>query len=226
MGWWENSLASLDFETTGVDNKTARPVQIALAIVNPDGSVVRQNSEVVDPECDIPKGASDVHGITADKVKGKRKASEVIPRVVQMFEEGGLAHGLPLVIYNVSYDWPLLIHEARRHGIEVKARPHLLDPLVIDRTFDKYRKGSRKLGAVAQNYGIKLHNAHQAKADAMASALIMFALARRYPELRKATLQDLQRLQVTWFEQWKVGINAYWEKKGSKDRVEGSWPGI
>jgi DNA polymerase-3 subunit epsilon len=226
MSWWEQPVASLDFETTGVDNRTARPVQIALAIVAPDGTVIRQNSEIVDPECEIPAGASAVHGITADRVVGKRKAREVIPRLVSLFEDGGAAHGLPLVIFNVPYDWPLLHHEARRHGLAVEARPMLLDPLLLDRTFDKYRKGSRKLSAVAANYRIKLENAHQAKADAMASALILFAMARKYPDLRKMTLADLQMFQANSFEVWKKGINSYWESKNKTDRVEGSWPGI
>ena len=56
----------------------------------------------------------------------------------------------------------------------------VLDAVVIDRHFDRGRRGRRTLGALCDHYGIEIGNAHDATADAIASVEVVFAMAARY----------------------------------------------
>ena len=66
--------------------------------------------------------------------------------------------------------WPFVLAEAQRHGVSI-AKPDIVDPLVIDRAVDRYRRGSRRLDAVAAHYGHDPAQAHDARTDAIARAL-------------------------------------------------------
>ena len=71
--------------------------------------------------------------------------------------EALLAVGIPLVVYNAPYDLSLLDRECRRHRVEPLGYPHpVIDPLVIDKAVDRYRKGKRTLVAAAERYGVDL----------------------------------------------------------------------
>ena len=66
-------LIAFDTETTSADPSTTRVVQIA-AIQRSFGSPTVDTvllNELCDPEVEIGKGASDIHGISAEMVKGK-----------------------------------------------------------------------------------------------------------------------------------------------------------
>ena len=60
-------LAFFDLETTGVNVAEDRIVEISVIKLNPDGSE-EVLTELVNPGMPIPKGSSDIHGITDDKV--------------------------------------------------------------------------------------------------------------------------------------------------------------
>ena len=92
--------------------------------------------------------------------------------------------GLPIVAYNAAYDLTLLEREAARYGIAPLPGPGpVIDPLVIDKAVDRYRRGKRTLTAAAEHYGVALPNAHDAGADAVAAGRVAQAIARAYPEL-------------------------------------------
>ena len=61
-------LAFIDLETTGVNISLDRIVEIAIVKINPDGTQ-QVKRKLINPMMPIPKGASDVHGITDDMVK-------------------------------------------------------------------------------------------------------------------------------------------------------------
>jgi DNA polymerase-3 subunit epsilon len=220
----------LDFETTGVDPKTARILQAAIITNDPSG-VIRDEDRVIliDPGVEIPAEASDIHGLTVEKLKALNAQPSIsaVPYVAALLHARSYLRGFPVVIYNASYDFPLLLAELRRiDGLtHCLKQPLILDPLVIDRALDKYRKGSRKLEAVAAHYDVELDGAHDAGADARAAVGIMRAMIKKFPVIRKYSLELLQQEQAEWYVDWKEGINAFWERTGKQDRITGSWPG-
>ncbi|MGA2260821.1 MAG: exonuclease domain-containing protein [Acidobacteriota bacterium] len=225
--WADGPMAALDFETTGTDPETARIVQAALVVDNRKeyGGMVTVVDCLVDSDVEIPKEATEIHGFTTEIVKKMGfPAKATIEFLIEALTE---FDDYPLVICNVPYDWPLLVAEAKRHEIEIVARPSFLDPLLIDRHVDRYRKGSRKLVDMAALYEVPFDGkAHSATADAFTAIGVMREIVNRYPDLRKYSLVELQAVQNQWYEAWKQGVNAYWEKNNKPQRVTNSWPKI
>ena len=73
---------------------------------------------------------------------------------------------------------------ARRSGTGIAPfsapRAPVIDPLVIDKAVDRYRKGKRTLEAAAAFYGVPLDDAHDAGADAIAAGRVAQAIAREH----------------------------------------------
>jgi len=229
-GWAAGPFAALDLETTGVDPATARIVELALIV--DDGSEVRDlYAGLVDPgpEVEIPPGAAAVHGITRERLDAEQAppATEVLP-AVHVHLHTILAEGWPLVIYNATYDWPLLAAELRRltPALELPELV-LLDPLVLDRHVDRYRKGKRTLETACQVYGVSLTAAHSARADAVASTAVARSLTTRYPELAATALEELTALQVQAHARWRDSFNDYLQRiDASRPLVRETWPGL
>jgi DNA polymerase-3 subunit epsilon len=237
--WTKGPFIGFDTESTGVDPKTARILQAAIITDDPSG-VIREEDQIVyvDPGVEIPAEASAIHGLTREKLAEFNPWPSIsgIPFIAGFLHGRSTMRGFPLVIYNATYDFPLLLAELRRiDGLtHNQKQPLILDPLVIDRALDKYRKGSRKLEAVAQHYDVKLSDAHDAGADARAAIGIMRAIVKAYPvrgyywnrqaALGDYSLQEMQRLQAEWYAGWRDDLNEYWERSGKADRVTGSWP--
>jgi DNA polymerase-3 subunit epsilon len=135
----------------------------------------------------------------------------------------------PVVIYNAVYDWPLLWEELGRTDLvwtDPLAGARLVDPLLIERTFNGVAQGNftHKLVDVARRYHLSLEQAHDATADAIGAVQILRCQVERYPSLRTVTLEDLQAEQRRWFALWRDQLNAYWARKGKTQRVTGEWP--
>ena len=230
--WYDGPFAAFDLETTGIDPATARIVELALIVDDGDGRPRDLYAGLVDPgpEVEIPPGAAAVHGITRERLEAEAAppAAEVLPEV-QVHLAAIADRGWPVVIYNATYDWPLLAAELARLDPPLPLPDcHLIDPLVLDRSVDRYRKGKRTLETACQVYGVTLEDAHSARADAVASLRVARELIARFPEqLRSEDLGALQRLQVEAHGVWRDSFNAYLQRIGAdRDPVTGSWPGL
>jgi DNA polymerase-3 subunit epsilon len=167
-------LAFIDLETTGINLGTDRIVEIAIVKILTDGtkSVKRK---LINPGMPIPKGASDIHGITDEMVRDAPAFKQVAQELKQMLD------GCDLAGYNSNrFDIPLLMEEFLRAQVDfdMKGRK-LLDIQVI---FHKMEP--RTLSAAYKFYcNQNLEAAHSAEADATATYEILEAQIKRYPEL-------------------------------------------
>ena len=160
-------IGVFDLETTGVDVDTSRVVSACVAVLEPDGRVVARWDWLADPGIEIPEGAAAVHGITTERARLEgRPAPAVISEITQTLRTlFGL--GMPVVVYNAPYDFTLLDRECRRYGLEPITDPSpVIDPLVLDKAVDRFRKGKRTLEITTGVYGVALDDAHDAGADA------------------------------------------------------------
>ena len=226
MNNW-GQLGVFDLETTGVDVDTARIVSACVAILNPDGSVAARWDWLADPGIEIPAGASAVHGITTERAQAMgRDAKGVVGEIAQSLKVL-FALGVPLVVYNAPYDLTLLDRECRRYGIDplTTAAP-VIDPLVLDKVVDKYRKGKRTLEVTAALYGVELDDAHDAGADAIAAGRVALALGAAYPQQLDVPPADLHQGQVTWYAEQAASFADYIRRvKGDQDFVaDTEWP--
>lgn len=217
--WFENSLLALDLETTGLDPLEARIVQAAVVLVDADGSERATSWHgIVDPGVPIPAEASKIHGITTERARKEGTPPFAALRRMARLIGDAADSGVPMVIYNAPFDWPFVLAEAQRHGVSI-ARPDIIDPLVIDRAVDRYRRGSRRLGAVAAHYGHDLGHAHDARADAIAAAAIARAVGSRFSEAGDSTTQALQPLQAKWHAEHADSLARHLGKS-----IDAGWP--
>jgi DNA polymerase-3 subunit epsilon len=227
MSTWGDRLGVFDLETTGVDVDTSRIVSACIAVLDEDGRVVSRWDWLADPGIEIPEGASAVHGITTERARDEgRPAALVVAEIAQtlrvLFDSG-----IPVTIYNAPYDLTLLDRECRRHGLEPLERPTpVIDPLVIDKAVDRYRKGKRTLEVTAELYEVPLDDAHDAGADAIAAGRVALALLRRYPDDLDVGLTDLHGRQEVWHAEQAASFQEYLRSKRGDDSyvADPSWP--
>jgi DNA polymerase III epsilon subunit-like protein/8-oxo-dGTP pyrophosphatase MutT (NUDIX family) len=227
MTYWDTRLAVFDLETTGVDTDTSRIVSACIAILEPDGSLHAQFTWLADPGIEIPEGAAAVHGITTERAREDGRTAETVIGEITATIRTLTALGIPLVVYNAPYDLSLLDRECRRNRIEPLGYPSpVIDPLVIDKAVDRYRKGKRTLVAAAERYGVSLDDAHDAAADAIAAGRVAQALARTFPDEVDVPFADLHGRQQIWYAEQAASFQQYIrEVKGDEGYIaESSWP--
>lgn len=225
---WLRVIGVFDLETTGVDVAADRIVTAHVGVLDAGGAVIRAHDWLADPGVEIPAGASAIHGITTDRARAEgRPAADVVREVVDALS-GLLDAGIPVVAYNAPYDFSLLKHEAVRHGVTPIENPFpVIDPLVMDKAYDRWRRGKRTLEVVAAHYAVRLDDAHQASADAIAAGRLAQALAGRYAPWLPATAQELHTRQISWARAQAESLTEYFVRIGRldpDDRLDGSWP--
>lgn len=167
-----------------------------------------------------------MHGVTTERARVEGgPATEVTAGVVRALR-ALLDRGIPVVAYNASFDFSLLAAECRRHGIPPIDHPSpVIDPLVIDKAYDRYRRGKRTLEIVAEHYAVPLDDAHDASADAVAAGRVAFALARTFSLPESA--DQLHTQQISWARAQAASLTEYFIRIGRiapDDAIDGSWP--
>jgi DNA polymerase-3 subunit epsilon len=223
---WHHTLGVFDLETTGIDVTTSRIVSANVSIIGPDGEPLERADWLANPGVAIPEQASNVHGITTERAQREgRPARDVVDEVVAALRLI-LARGIPLVVFNAPYDLTLLRHESIRHGVEPLANPApIIDPLVIDKAVDQYRRGKRTLEAAAAFYGVDLRDAHDAGADAIAAGRVAQAMAERNPDRLAIPAHELHKAQVEWSAKQSASFAEYMRRTHNPNFVETTgWP--
>jgi DNA polymerase-3 subunit epsilon len=226
MSNWSDTLAVFDLETTGIDVETSRIVTATVAVLDAEGAVQERVDWLVNPGIEIPAPATAVHGITTDQaIQDGRAPVECVAEIVATLR-GHLDRGIPLVAYNAPYDLTLLNRESMRHGIPPLLSPApVIDPLVMDKALDRYRKGKRTLEVTSQFYGVILDGAHDSGADAVAAGRVAQAIARKHGHSLPVTLAELHALQVGWCKEQAESFQEYMRRSRDPQFVAaGGWP--
>ena len=230
MSWHDRRLAAFDLETTGIDSESDRIVTAAVSIVG-DGRPSVFHAWLLDPGIEIPAGAAAVHGITTERARAEgRPPLEAVEEIVALLAEQ-LRQGVPIIAFNARFDLTCLDREARRNGIaplldRVGGADGMLvvDPYVLDKQLDRFRKGKRTLGAVCAHYDVPLDEAHASHADALAAARVAWRLGQAFAELRELDLPALHAQQVAWAAEQAASFEEWLRCNGRDERIERAWP--
>jgi DNA polymerase-3 subunit epsilon len=227
--WPDGELLGFDLETTGVDRFSDVPVSYALVTVS-GGDVTERRTGLVDPGRPIPEGATAIHGISTERARAEGVPLDEAVAMLSDALVGASARSIPVVGMKLDYDLTILDVQCRRlqgRGlVELGFTAPVLDALVIDRHYDRYRKGRRTLVDLCALYDVAIGNAHDAAADAEASIRVLRVLSGRYPEISGQSPADLHHLQVAWHREWATGYDE-WRRQGGKspmDPREFEWP--
>ncbi|MDR6868247.1 DNA polymerase-3 subunit epsilon [Microbacterium resistens] len=223
---WLDRIGVFDLETTGIDVDRDRIVTAHVGVLDRRGEEIAARSWLADPGVPIPDEAAAIHGITTERARRDGAPAAAVTAAVTGSLKALLAQGVPVVAYNASFDFSLLAAEARRHGVEpLDAPAPVIDPLVIDKAYDRYRPGKRTLAVVAAHYDVLLDDAHEASADAIAAGRIAQALARRFslPD----TAVELHTRQIGWARAQAESLTEYFIRIGRlepEESLDGAWP--
>ncbi|WP_405745744.1 3'-5' exonuclease [Streptomyces sp. NBC_01525] len=231
MSWHQDLLAGFDLETTGTDIERDRIVTAALIRLDGDGTTVVRQTWLIDPGIPVPEEAAAIHGMSTVYVREHGvSAKTAVEEITEALAEA-LRAGIPLVVMNARYDLSLLDRECRRHGVRSlterlgRAPSPVIDPLVLDRHVDRYRKGKRALQALCAHYGVPLVGAHEAGADAVAAAGVARRIGERYPVVALPSPEALHTLQEGAAAEQATDFQAYLRRSGKPEAyVEGAWP--
>lgn len=241
--WWERSLIALDTETTGPNPETAGIVTAHVSLVRPSGANAGRTL-VIDPGVPIPDGAAAVHGYTTERIR-----DEGMPRTFGIGALYGLlrrliAAGHPIVAYNAAYDCTVIDRELARAHPNLRPlswRP-VIDPFVLDKATDRYRRGKRTLTDTCRLYGVELADAHEASSDALAAVALARAIGRKYggqpsedwsplgageagPPVVVGDPGEQHDVLISARAEQCDSLRAYFDRQGIEhDGVPGAWP--
>ena len=179
----ERPLAVIDIESTGINPRLDRIIDLAIVKQFPDGRVETRTFRV-NPEIPIPAEVTAIHHIRDQDVMDCppfRKVAADVAAVLADCDLGGFGVA--------KFDLPLLCEEMTRAGIEFKED----DIRVLDAQRVFHKKEPRDLTAALAFYCNEPHaGAHGAEADALATLKVLEAQLLRYPDLPK-TVDELDR---------------------------------
>lgn len=183
-------LAFFDLETTGTNPAVDRIVQLSIMKVFPDGSHDLREM-IIDPQFEIPKLASDVHGITQAVIDEKKASGEQVYTFQQVARPiRNYLIACDVVAYNGKrFDVPMLCEEFIRAGITdwPEKDSKLIDPYLL---FTHFEERTLK-GAYKFYCGKVLEGGHDAQVDTLAMAEVLIGQIEKYSELQGLDLQTL-----------------------------------
>lgn len=149
---------ALDLETTGLDPKKNKIIEIAAVHVK-DGKVADRYQTLLNPGWKLPERITELTGISNEDLLDAPTAEEKLEEFLQFVQDR------VIVGHSIMFDYSFLKRAAVNQGLVFEAEG--IDTLKIAR---KYLADlpSRNLHALCLHYGIE-HHAHRALADAVAA---------------------------------------------------------
>lgn len=162
----------IDCESTGLDPKTDRIVEIAAATFT-FSEIRAQFESLIDPECDIPTVSQEIHKISSAMLVGKPKIATVLPAVLE------LVGNHIIVGHAINFDIELIASEAKRSQIptHIQTLP-FIDTLRLARLYGQSPTNS--LEVLRQHFNIPPEGAHRAMSDVITNIEVFKYLAKPY----------------------------------------------
>ena len=164
----------LDTETTGLDPKDHRIIEIG-AIELIDRRPTGRNVHLyVNPDREIDAGATDVHGLSWEMLRDKPKFAEIADEFITF------ARGAQWVIHNAPFDVAFLDEEFARLGMSSSAAiaAEVVDTLALAR--EQFPGKRNNLDALCERFGVAnaQRTLHGALLDAQLLAEVYLAMTR------------------------------------------------
>ncbi len=167
-------IVFFDLETTGLDYKYDRIIEIAAHKIHPDGRTEKFHTKL-NPGIRIPGEIETLTGITNADVAKAPTFLQMADQINQFFD------GADLAGYNIGrFDVKVLTEELKRAGMDFATDCRL----IVDAQAIFHQKERRDLTAAYKFYCNKpLEGAHSADHDTQATFEIFLAQMERYPDL-------------------------------------------
>ncbi len=188
-------IVVLDFETTGLDAKSDRIIEIG-AVRLEDGVIKDSLSLLVNPQRLLKEKIVELTGITDAMLAGAETADSALPKLMRFIGD------CPLAAHNARFDCAFLEAELARLGQTYEC-PRV-DTLSMARKLYPELK-SHKLGAICKKLGVSLKDAHRAVHDARATALCLAQMLTVAKTRGAQTLRDIDDVA----REYALGSNSH-----------------
>lgn len=176
----DRPIVVFDIESTGLSPRKDRIVELAAVRINTDGSE-EIKTWLLNPGVPIPKETTDIHGITDDIVKDCPTFAERAKEIAAFFENADLSG-----FNSDRFDIPCLEEEFARAGINLAVSSRRR--IDVQRIYHKMHP--RDLSSAVREYLDRDHAlAHEAEADAVATAEILKAQLVRHPQIPRTVAE-------------------------------------
>ncbi len=180
----ESTFISIDIEATGFDPSKADIIEIACVKVE-GGVITDKFSTLVNPGYFLPKGITELTGITNAMLVGKPKIEEVMPEFLKFMRDS------ILVAHKVEKDIAFIDKYYRRLYGKRFRPPHICTLSLAKNLLPNLKRYS--LADLANYFGIEYSRVHRAMDDAQTTAMVF-----------------LELLKILWY---RLGIGDYLEIK-------------
>lgn len=179
----KDQFICLDCETTGLDTKNDRIIEIALICFSFEKTFSSYET-LVNPCMPIPKESQDIHNISQEMVEGKPTIQEVLPNILKSIG----SH--ILVGHAIAFDISIICEEAKRHQIPCTLHENAyIDTLRLARLYGDSPINS--LETLRKHFNIEGFGAHRAKNDVLVNIEVFKRLVANF----QTTEEVLQRLK-------------------------------
>ncbi len=179
----QDIFVCLDCETTGLDTKNDRIIEIAVVKFNRH-QILDKFESLIDPECIVPQESIDIHHIQPSQLEGKPKIEAVLPQVLSM-----IGHHV-IIGHGIKFDIQMICEAAKRnqmpHDLE---RNKSIDTLRLARLYGECSVNSLEM--LRQHFNIPDEVAHRAMSDVTVNIEVFYHLTKSFHSLH----QVLERLK-------------------------------
>lgn len=194
---WFDRYCVLDVETTGL-NMEDEIVQLAV-VGYENGMVIDSRCVTLNPGIPIPEAASNIHGITDERVKDKPRLVDIAGRIVEHLRQYDV-----MVIYNAPFDLGFMVRCCPGFG---DLTHRVIDPMIVAKQHDEIRESGRfKLTALYERMGLPRvdGDAHNALTDAKMAGNVAWAQREMLPE------DSYEASNACWM--WRTFQEAKWKR--------------
>lgn len=201
-----------DTETSGLDFKEDKILSCHAQVWEND-ELVHQDTWYLDWDIDVPEEASAVNGLTREWLNkhGRKDVEECILEIYETVFSVNI-----IAAYNLPFDMTMLYHHAKNQGIpieyDIANKDNIyVDPLVIDKKVDRYRKGKRNLAVVAEHYGFEVEESrlHDATYDVEMTQKLVAMFLKRW----KLPISRLRDEVINSALEQQYSLEKYFKKK-------------
>lgn len=182
----ETTFVVLDTETTGLDHKTEKLIEIA-AVKMANGEIIDTFTALVNPQVPIRYSSFLIHNISEEMIAEEPTIDVVLPQFMEFIGD------LPYIAHNAIFDYSF-INEASKALYGKRFKNHRVD------TFEMYRsvfpdEPSHSLSSLLTRFGFDPEVKHRALDDAANLAKVYLPLRLLYEQKFGWQLSQLKNIQ-------------------------------
>lgn len=170
-----SSYVCIDLETTGLNPKTDKIIEIGAARVE-DNQIVEEWESFVNPDRQLDEHIIELTGIHDEQLSSAPKIEDLLPKLLEVIGES------VLLGHSVLFDYSFIKKAAVNQKLTFEKEG--IDTLKIARKYLTDLE-SRSLSALCKYYGIR-HSAHRALHDVRATVQLYQKLAEQFYEKENA----------------------------------------